>query len=74
MIEVTMLFKDDKQFKSFLDHNKIEEYVWKKGKITIDLTKDIDTAMKDVGSRVEQIEKTAPKPEPAPAPSTGDFF
>lgn len=69
MFEVTVKFKDQKQFEGFLKKNKIEDYTWHKGQITIDLSGMVDQAMEDAPDRLAKIEN----PPAAETPSQDDF-
>lgn len=59
MIEVTFKFKDETQFHNFLDKAGVETYTWTKGKITVDLSNEVSTAMKEVA----KTEEAAPSVE-----------
>lgn len=71
MIEVTVLFKNQEQFDKFLRTNKVEEYTWRKGKITIDLSGAVKSAMEDAPARTEEIAAT--EEAPAAQESTSMF-
>ena len=70
MVEVTVILKDDEAFQKFLKTNKVEEYTWRKGKITINLAGEVDKAMADTAGKVPEPKIVAQEePQPAPQPS-----
>ena len=70
MVEVTVILKDDEAFQKFLKVNKVEEYTWRKGKITINLAGEVDKAMTDTAGKIPEPKIVAPEePQPAPASS-----
>ena len=71
MIKVTVLLKDDAAFQKFLKTNKVEEYTWKKGDITIDLTNDIKESMQAVAETPKSLPVEEPAPVEQPVASSG---
>ena len=56
IIEVTVKMYQD-QLETFLAKNNIEEYTWRKGKITIDLTNMVQTSQKELATKTANEDK-----------------
>ena len=69
IIEVTVRMCQD-QLPSFLNKNNIEEYTWRKGHITIDLSNMVKEAQADISKKEKKEEAKPQTTQPSEKPKT----